>query len=269
MRPRAGMALARGSPVCYLASVRYRLMLRSARLRRLTAWAALFVMTASLPSGEASAHGSGERALATLPPAPPGDGAKAEQILREIAERTQPQHPSGDPSAGPAGAEGQAVPRAPGAAAEAGSATAKVVAEPVAQAKRALARAHGARAAGDAAHARMLDALALEWAETARELLRAAAAETTAAEAARRAREVATQLERARALLEETQARRGRAAAELERLETLSREAAQAAATAEQERIEAGRRGGAKAPKRGAPTRADDAGKPRGKGGAP
>jgi hypothetical protein len=215
-------------------------MLCGARRRRLAALAALFAVVASLSSGGAWAHGGSERPLSTVPPAPPGDGAKAEQILREIAQHNEPEPP----------ADGaQEAQRKPDTALPSGGATAKVVAEPVGQAKRALARAHGARASGDTAHARMFDALALEWAETARALLRAAKAEAAAAEVARRGREVETQLERARALLEETQARRGRAAAELDRLEADARGAAKSAATAEQERIDAARKAGAKATK--------------------
>ncbi|MGK4007094.1 hypothetical protein WMF31_31015 [Sorangium sp. So ce1036] len=130
---------------------------------------------------------------------------------------------------------------------------AKVVAEPVAQAKRALQRAHGARVAGDAANARRLDALALEWAETARTLLRAAEAEAAAVDAAERAYKIETKMDRARALLAETQVRRGRAAAELERVEAEARAAAQAAADAEAQRIEAGKRPAVGGAKRAAP----------------
>jgi hypothetical protein len=223
-------------------------MLCDAR-RRWRAALAAFVMTAApLGSGEALAHEAGERQLTTVPPAPPGDGARAEQILRELAQRTEAAHAPDAKAATPA-AEGDEAARGADASRARADVAAKVVAEPVEQAKRALARAHGARAAGDAAHARRLDALALEWAETAQVLLRASAAEAAAIETARRAREVGTRLDRARTLLEETQARRGRAAAELERVETEAREAAAAAASAEQGRIEAGKRGGAKVKK--------------------
>lgn len=166
-------------------------------------------------SRSADAHGTGELASLPRPPAPPGDGATAEQIVKDIEARA-----ARDPK------------------------SAKVVEAPLASAKKALERAHGARTAGDPAHARMLDGLALEWAETARELERAAAAEDTAQSSAKVARDVATQVERARTLLEETQSRKGRAAAELEKAEADAKEAAKAAAEAEQRRIEAGPKGG-------------------------
>ncbi|MDC0682580.1 hypothetical protein [Sorangium atrum] len=215
-----------------------------ARQRR-SSQALLLALAATLGSADALAHGGGEKPLAAVPAPPPGDGAKAAQILREIEGRVAP------PPAAVAGekavdGEKAAVgtpPVEPIAASGPSPSAARVVAEPVAQAKRALQRAQGARAAGDAAHARQLDAVALEWAETARTLLRAAAAEATAVEAAKRAREVETKLERARALLEETQARRGRAAAELDRIEAEAREATRTAADVEAQRIEAGKRG--------------------------
>ena len=173
---------------------------------------ALMVFT---PEG-AQAHGGDERPLTQIPPAPRGtDGAKAEDLLRELATR-------------PAAAQ-------------------RVVTEPVEHARRALARAHGARAAGDQAHAHQLHGLALEWAETARDLLRAAEAEKTMQEAAQQAREVTTKLERARVLLAETQARLARATTELDRVEAAAREASQAAAASEAARIEASRKGNAKA----------------------
>ena len=117
----------------------------------------------------------------------------------------------------------------------------KVVESSIDHAKESLERAHGARAAGDAAHARMLDGLALEYAESARDLLRAASAEQAAASAADKAREASVRAERARALLEETQARRGRADAELEKALTDEREARDRAAKAEEARLAAGK----------------------------
>ena len=103
-------------------------------------------------------------------------------------------------------------------------------------ARKALERARGARLSGDAAHARMLEELALEWVETARDLQRGSDAETSATQLARRARDIATQIDRARALLSETQDRRGRAAAELDRLDAEAREATNNAARAEESR---------------------------------
>lgn len=229
--------------------MRSRPLLCDARQRWRAALAALSITAALLGSGEALAHGDGERQLTTVPPAPPGDGARAEVILRELARQIDVEKAPSAPTATPkAEGDGQGS-RKPDAAQTPAGVAATVVAEPVEQARRALARAHGARAAGDAAHARLLDALALEWAETAQVLVRAGTAEAAATETARRAREVGTQLQRARALLEETQARRGRAAAELERVEAEARDAASAAAGAEQQRIEAGKKSGAKGTK--------------------
>jgi len=90
--------------------------------------------------------------------------------------------------------------------------------EPCEEAKRALERAKGARSAGDVRHADELDGLAREWAETARDLVRAASAEMDAGALESAAADAGVQAERGRALLEETLARRGEAAAELERL---------------------------------------------------
>lgn len=230
-------------------------MLCDTRWRR-SIRALLLTVATSLGSGSALAHGGNERPLATVPTPPAGDGAKAAQILRELEARIAP--PPGDkapgtaPAASTAPATRTAATTTPAAKTPGGDAAA-IVAEPVAQAKRALQRAHGARAAGDAKNARRLDTLALEWAETAQALLRAADAEAAAADAAKRAYEIETKVERARTLLAETQARRGRAAAELERVEAEARTAAQAAADAETQRLEAGRRPAAGGAKRGAP----------------
>lgn len=157
----------------------------------------------------AHAHGSGiEKTPVTRPPAPPGDGAQAEKLLAQVE------------------------------AAALGPRMAKVVQAAVDQAAHALERAAGARAAGDGAHARLLDGLALEWAETARDLLRAAKAEEEALARGKKARELEVQVERARALLAESEARRGRAAADLQQAEAAAREAAQKASEVERERLE-------------------------------
>jgi hypothetical protein len=153
-------------------------------------------------------HAHGGTVDATPPPtpaAPPGDGATAEQILKKLE-----------------GLDAKLV---------------TVVAEPVKQARKALERAHGARTAGDTTHARLLDALALEWAQTAETLSRAAKSEADAAAAQKQAQATATKLERGRTLLEETQARKGRAEAELTRAETEAKQAADAAKTAEDARL--------------------------------
>jgi hypothetical protein len=157
-----------------------------------------------------------------VPPSPPGDGATAQALLREIE------------------AKGAQDPEAM-----------RVTTEPVKAAKLALERAHGARAAGDEAHARMLDGLALEWAQAARDLDRAAAAERAAQAVGQHAYDVQTKAERARALLEETQARRGRTAAELARVEAEAKESARGAADTETQRLDAAKRkkGGSVPPK--------------------
>ena len=208
----------------------------------------LFVIALAVASPAVSslarAHG-GELVNASRPPAPPGNGATAEKLLVEIEAR---------------------------AARDAG--TAKVVAAAVENAKKSLERAHGARAATDTAHAAMLDGLALEWAETARDLERAAAAEQSALVAAKAAADATTQADRARSLLEETQARRQRAQAELEKAELDAKQAARAAASAEEERIATAKKGGKAAPLKGNPKKAPAApapkkAAPKGKKGAP
>jgi hypothetical protein len=86
---------------------------------------------------------------------------------------------------------------------------------PLDEAKRALDRAAGARASGDAHHAELLEGLAREWAETARDLQRAVSVEGDAGALSVAAAEAGVAAERARALLEEAISRRGRAEAEL------------------------------------------------------
>jgi hypothetical protein len=184
----------------------------------------LLVSLLSLGAAPAFAHGGhGGGPPIEVPPPPPGDGKTAFDILHDVDEKAQDLRSK------------------------------KLVADSVMRAKKALERAHGARASGDAAHARMLDGLALEWAENARDLLRAAAAEQAAAAAADKAREASVQAERARALLEETQARRGRAEAELERALAEEREARTSAAKAEEARIAAGKPKDKEKPKGGKP----------------
>lgn len=183
------------------------------------AW--LLSATVTLLPAAAFAHGGGGAMPAEVPAAPPGDGATAQTLLRDLEAKA-----ARDPE------------------------TARVTAEPIRNAKRALERAHGARTSGDEPHARMLHGLALEWAEAARDFDRAAAAEQTAQATAKKAYELHTKAERARALLEETQARRGRTAAELVRVEAESKDAARGAADAETQRLDAARKkkGAAAAP---------------------
>lgn len=92
--------------------------------------------------------------------------------------------------------------------------------DPIRRAQDALRRGEEARAAGDEHHGQMLEALALEWAGMAEALVRAAEMEAKVAELQRQAAEAETKSIRAKALLEETAARRGRARAKLEQLES-------------------------------------------------
>ena len=134
-----------------------------------------------------------------------------------------------------------------------------VIVEPVRATREALERASGARASGDLRHAGLLEALALEYAETAQALLRAATLEASVDTDAARARDLAARVERARTLLEETHARLGRQAAELAKAEAEAKEAVRAAAEAEAKRIERSKSGrassGSKKPKAGVPSR--------------
>ena len=91
-----------------------------------------------------------------------------------------------------------------------------LTAESLALAKEALERATRMRGAGDEVHARTADAVAKEWAQTARDLAIAAEAEEKAAELRRKALAAQAQLERARALVEEGITHLGRLRAELE-----------------------------------------------------
>jgi hypothetical protein len=104
------------------------------------------------------------------------------------------------------------------AAAGSSSAEAALLRAPLADAKKALERAEGARKSGDVPHAELLEGLAREWAETARDVARAAAIEADAGALETAAAQANIRAERARALLEEAISRRGRAEAELEKL---------------------------------------------------
>ena len=104
------------------------------------------------------------------------------------------------------------------ASAASSSADAALARAPLDEAKKALDRALGARRSGDVPHAEHLEGLAREWAETARDLGRAIAIEADAGALESSASQAGLRAERARALLEEAIARRGRAEAELEKL---------------------------------------------------
>ena len=96
----------------------------------------------------------------------------------------------------------------------------KLAAEPLKSAKSALERAADARATGDKQHAKLLDDLALEWAEGAGDLTRSAALEQKSAELEAKAAELDAKGVRALAIIEEAVARRGRAELELNEQET-------------------------------------------------
>ena len=85
----------------------------------------------------------------------------------------------------------------------------------ITRSRDALERATRMRNAGDEAHARLADGLALEWAATARDRARTTAVETKAREAEVATVDATARVERERALLEEAIARSGRLKAEL------------------------------------------------------
>jgi hypothetical protein len=91
-----------------------------------------------------------------------------------------------------------------------------VVADALTHARDALERATRLRAVGDETHARAAEGLAREWAETARDLVRAVGAETAAADVRRKAVEAQARLERSRALVEDGIVRVGKLRAELD-----------------------------------------------------
>jgi hypothetical protein len=86
----------------------------------------------------------------------------------------------------------------------------------VAKAKDALERAQRMRVAGDEAHAKAADGLALEWAQSGRDLAKAVDAEQSAAGLRRKAVDAQAQLERSRALVEVALQSVGRLQAELD-----------------------------------------------------
>jgi multidrug efflux pump subunit AcrA (membrane-fusion protein) len=102
---------------------------------------------------------------------------------------------------------------------EGDSAHRTVTAEALARTKGAFERAARLRGAGDEAHGKSADSLAREWAETARDLVRAADAETAAVDLRRKAVDAEEKLERTRALVEESIARVGRLTATLDKSE--------------------------------------------------
>lgn len=89
----------------------------------------------------------------------------------------------------------------------------------IANAKKMLDKATQLRSLNDAARAEMAEDVALEWAETARDLVAAVEDERAADDEGKAAITAATKAERARQLLEEAIARRGRLQAALDALE--------------------------------------------------
>ena len=96
---------------------------------------------------------------------------------------------------------------------------AKLANEPIERAKTALRRATDARVAGDHGHGARLEGVGREWAETGRDLVRAAEAERQALALYTKTSELETKVVRGRALLEETMGRRERAREKLQQLE--------------------------------------------------
>jgi hypothetical protein len=94
-----------------------------------------------------------------------------------------------------------------------------VIADALKQARDAIEKATRMRAGGDEGHAKAADGLAREWAETARDLALAAAAESSAADLRQKALDARARLERDRALVEEGIARVGRLTTELSHAE--------------------------------------------------
>jgi hypothetical protein len=112
------------------------------------------------------------------------------------------------------------------------SASAGLSLRPVGEAKRALERAVGARQAGEVARADLLEGLAREWAETAKDIVRAARAETDASTVEEKTAQATVRAERARTLLEESIALRGEKMARLEQMHAASAEPARPPAPA-------------------------------------
>jgi hypothetical protein len=102
---------------------------------------------------------------------------------------------------------------------EKGPAAKDAARDALAEGHRALTRADRARLAGDQRHGAALEALALEWAEAARDLSRRAAAEARAFALEKDAAEASASLEKARTLVEQTNARRNRAEVQLRELD--------------------------------------------------
>jgi hypothetical protein len=117
----------------------------------------------------------------------------------------------------------------------------------------ALERATRMRAAGDEAHAQLADGLALEEAETGRDLVRALEVERRADDARRGATDAGAVGDRERALLEEGIARNGRLKAEIEELSKSRRAPAKGDKPDRADRSDGGVKGGGGKTDGGAP----------------
>jgi hypothetical protein len=96
------------------------------------------------------------------------------------------------------------------------TAHAAIIAEPLGRAREAIERSTRLRESGDEVRAKAADGLSLEWAETAKDLARAADAEQAAASRRREAIAKQAQVDRERALVEADLAHVGRLRKELE-----------------------------------------------------
>jgi hypothetical protein len=94
-----------------------------------------------------------------------------------------------------------------------------LLADALTQTRDALERVHRFHVLRDEVHARDAEALALEWADMGRDLVVASDAEDRAAQVRREATDRQVQLDRTRALVEETVARLGRLRAEIAQME--------------------------------------------------
>lgn len=176
--------------------------LRHRPARRVSGACALAVAAGLLVPAVAAAHGSraGLSREGALAVPPPGAGRRAYELVQVLETKL------GD------------------------GRLAATLARPLANARHALERAAGARAAGDRARANLLDALALEWAETARDLERAVQVESEAERKASEAEALRVQAERTRALVAELVAQKQQLQLELQKVEGESRSRARPAA---------------------------------------
>ncbi len=174
--------------------------------RPVASLAVLALLVAALAPGEAAAHGAG--GAGQLPkdaPTVTPEGAKAKGEIEAMEK---------DPRAR------------------------TVVARALKSARQALGRAHGAHLVGDGDAARILSRVALAWTRASRAVLRAADAEGRADVAETKAKELKEKLERARALLAETDARRGQLSVEVARAEAGAKLVTAGALESEKKRVE-------------------------------